>query len=801
MLLHPAGRVLGNSLCDNPPVFYFYNHFAGQCWREGSAPLWNPWIMLGMPFLGEGQAAVFHPLSALFIFLPTGAALNWLIALSFLLTGLFFYGYLRALALGREAALFGALTWSFSSAMISRIYAGHISILLSLISIPLVLMLWERYRAARRVGWLGGIALAYGAMILGGHPQTLYIFSLFFGVYVLAQAVQGCGGRSETLGVARAVALLGLFIVIGIGLGAIQLLPSADFARESFRQKSSLEYAGAFSFAPENFLTLLCPRFFGSTNGVGSADQYWGRNYLWEMWIYIGILPLVLAVTGSLAAPRRMRIALLVCAAIFLVFGLGAHTPLFPLLYHALPFFGKFRGSAKFMLMAQLCLTVLGAYGMDDWLRRAGAPAPATPPPATQKGKGKGKPAHGGGWVDAGPFRYWITLATAVALLALVAGLYLYAMPGRDRVGSNWHGLIAWVYARGETYMKPIDFGTTRVLEETGRRAGGQLLRAGVFLVLALAWLVAARRGIRRRGVIFSLALVLLLADLLGLFLPYLVTYDESITRYPEEILQALRRTPYPNAPARVLDTAGISNMNMRHGFSTVGGYAGNTLLRYNDFMSYAQGLDPGQSLSASPIRKLAPPMRFLAVDYWLAKEGGALRDMTPLARSGPLLVYAFPEQFPRVFLAEAPRAVAGMDEALRAVLSEDADPRRRPVVEGADDLPAAAPVEERETASFVAFAPNRVELRVHASRPRLLVLNEMYEKGWTARVGGRVARVYPANFLSRAVAVPAGDSTVVFEYRPVSFRRGVMVSGGTLAGLLLAGAATVARRRRKKIF
>ena len=32
--------------------------------------------MLGIPFLGEGQASIFHPLSAIFLFLPTGVAMN-----------------------------------------------------------------------------------------------------------------------------------------------------------------------------------------------------------------------------------------------------------------------------------------------------------------------------------------------------------------------------------------------------------------------------------------------------------------------------------------------------------------------------------------------------------------------------------------------------------------------------------------------------------------------------------------------------------------------------------------------------
>src|SRR5690242_17468235 len=113
ILLHPAGRILGNDLGDNPSMFFFYNYFAGHCWRQGSIPLWNPYVMLGHPFLAEGQAALFHPLSWLFIVLPTGAAINWINALCFLFAGLAFYGYLRALDLAKDTSFCGALVWSF----------------------------------------------------------------------------------------------------------------------------------------------------------------------------------------------------------------------------------------------------------------------------------------------------------------------------------------------------------------------------------------------------------------------------------------------------------------------------------------------------------------------------------------------------------------------------------------------------------------------------------------------------------------------------------------------------------------
>lgn len=51
---------------------------------------------------------------------------------------------------------------------------------------------------------------------------------------------------------------------------------------------------------------------------------------------------------------------------------------------------------------------------------------------------------------------------------------------------------------------------------------------------------------------------------------------------------------------------------------------------------------------------------------------------------------------------------------------------------------------------------------------------------------------ILPVNIMFRAVAVPEGEHTVVFEFRPPSVRLGAWVSGGALIilsiGLISAG-------------
>ena len=70
-------------------------------------------------------------------------------------------------------------------------------------------------------------------------------------------------------------------------------------------------------------------------------------------------------------------------------------------------------------------------------------------------------------------------------------------------------------------------------------------------------------------------------------------------------------------------------------------------------------------------------------------------------------------------------------------------------------------------------------------------MLSDLHYPGWAATVNGESTPIERANHLFRAVRVAPGKSTVRFEYRPASLRRGALVS---LASALLLAALLVRR-------
>ncbi len=97
------------------------------------------------------------------------------------------------------------------------------------------------------------------------------------------------------------------------------------------------------------------------------------------------------------------------------------------------------------------------------------------------------------------------------------------------------------------------------------------------------------------------------------------------------------------------------------------------------------------------------------------------------------------------------------------------------------NDLPAigAAGAE----VNITRYEPLRIELQTRNEKPGLLVLSEIYYRGWEAKVDGKRVPVERVNHTLRGIAVPAGDHQIEFFFRAPSFWLGAKYS---LLGILL---------------
>ena len=123
---------------------------------------------------------------------------------------------------------------------------------------------------------------------------------------------------------------------------------------------------------------------------------------------------------------------------------------------------------------------------------------------------------------------------------------------------------------------------------------------------------------------------------------------------------------------------------------------------------------------------------------------------------------------------------------ALQRLEARPAAWRTAALVETPDGRPPAGWRDRPGAATPVAIARDEarlVELTTRLDRPGVLVLADMYARGWTAEVDGQAAAILPVDVAFRGVLLEAGAHRVVFRYEPRSVTVGLALS---LLGLLL---------------
>jgi hypothetical protein len=184
-----------------------------------------------------------------------------------------------------------------------------------------------------------------------------------------------------------------------------------------------------------------------------------------------------------------------------------------------------------------------------------------------------------------------------------------------------------------------------------------------------------------------------------------------------------------------------------------------------------------------------AEPLTLGAVTLVDARTGDFMPvTLGPWTRilSSDIKLYERQDGFGRAVVLHNVRAVAdhewGTEDALNLMRDPGFDPAETIVLSVADPnglIPLAPGPQGEDSARVTTYNPEQVSIDVTSSAEGYLLLTDAFYPGWRALVNGRPAEILRADVMFRAVRVPAGASTVTFEYRP-----------GWLPQVLYAGAA-----------
>jgi hypothetical protein len=349
--------------------------------RRFELPYWSPYVFCGTPFIGDVQTQTFYPFAWIMpLFIGSDGRLEFLavellIIVHLLIAGLLMYRLMREFSVTPEGSAFAGLTFMFSGFMILRIV--HLTAICTFAWLPLVFLLLHRSlyrRCLAQALWAG---VVFGLAALAGHPQFLMYMGYCLALYALFFVIRRWPDlKGEAIW--RSAASLALIAVIGIGIAAIQYLPSAEFVQHTSRSAMNYNDIVEASLKPIQLITLLVPKFFGSVSGdlVTHTDtvNFWGghADYVyWETVIYIGILPLLLALFALTGRKHPLRWFCLVLAALALLLALGRYTPVYRLVLTALPGLNRFRIPGRLAALLTFALALLAGLGLESLLGKA----------------------------------------------------------------------------------------------------------------------------------------------------------------------------------------------------------------------------------------------------------------------------------------------------------------------------------------------------------------------------------------------------------------------------------------------
>ncbi len=358
----------GGDLSDTVHQGYPFLHFTMEALRDGRIPHWNPYIYCGIPFYSSFSAPVFYPPRGLLLLLAgPEASVRFTFPLHTFIAGLTAWLFLGSIGVSRGGRLFGALAFSAGAWANTLFYAGHGSKIICWSYLPLLLYSCQRWWQTRRPWFIGLGGICIGMQALSSHPQMVLYSGIAAFLWLLWRFLE----RPSARGAARALAWLAAAPVLGMAVGAVQLLPGYEFSRSSTRGSDlPPEQAASYSLPPEESLTMAFPHLFGYRHGfpdsqAGGGPVYWGRLGLRLSSEFLGVTVLLTGLWAAFTRRRHGGRALVLVALSGLLISWGGYTPVYDLLYRAAPILRKLRAPHMAAFLTTSGLSLLAGPGFD----------------------------------------------------------------------------------------------------------------------------------------------------------------------------------------------------------------------------------------------------------------------------------------------------------------------------------------------------------------------------------------------------------------------------------------------------
>ena len=735
------------------------------------------------------------------LFLPNYVWLTFIMMLGF-------YILLRAFGIPAWLAGLGGIIWGFSSYFFILIAAGHIWKFITLAYIPPTIA--GIVLAYRKKYLLGGIitALFMAMQILSNHVQMTYYF-LFVILFMVGAFFEDAWRKKELPQFFKATGVLIVAGLIGVSINLSNLYHTYEYSKETMRGKSELKYEGAaakqtssglnrdyitqWSYGIGETFSLLVPNVKGgasvplsrSEKAMEKANpmysslysqltQYFGDQPMTSGPVYVGAFVLMLFILGCFIVKGPMKWALLGATIFSILLSWGKNfMGLTDFFIDYIPMYNKFRAVSSILVIAEFTIPLLAILTLKEILTK----------PELLKEKLKYI------YISFG-------LTGGLALLFAIAPRLFFPtyIPGNE--------MAALQNALPADQLSPI----IANLEEMRVHLFTSDAWRSFFIVTIGTLLLLAYNAKKLKATWTVAAIALLcLGDMWSVNKRYL--YDEQFIPKSEQTA-TFRKTQTdelilqdPSLDYRVLNFAGntFEENNTSYWHKSVGGYHAAKLRRYQEMIdhhiakemqaAYQEVATAGGQMDSVNSAKF-PVLNMLNTKYFIF----------PAGQQGQTVPIENPYTFGNEWFIDKIQYVNNANEEIDAIGQVDlqqtaiVDSKFKEALKGVNE----GYKDSLSTIRLTSYEPNQLVYETSSPQDGIVVFSEIYYPGWTATIDGKPADIARADYILRAMNVPAGKHTIEMRFDPQSLHITEGIAYGAMA-LLLVGVIILIWIYRKK--
>lgn len=689
---------------------------------------------------------------------------------------LYFVGFfILMLAMGMSPwlSILGAIAFAFSSFFFIIIEAGHNSEAHAIAYMaPVIAAILLAFRKKYLIG--GALmALFLSLQINANHLQITYYLALMAVVIGIFQLIT-CIKEKQLAHFVKAVGILFAGALLALGPNISNLWTTMEYTAYSTRGKSELtdnahlktsgldkDYATQWSYGIDESLTLLIPNMKGgASNALGNntdamvpvkeemkstvsqQSAYWGNQPFTSGPVYIGAFIVFLFVLGMFIVEDRIKWPLLATFILALLLAWGKNFPFMTNLFlDFFPGYNKFRAVSMILVLAELVMPIIAILGLKKIIEK----------PEILKTK-----------------KRYVYIS-----LGLTAGvsLLLYLFPGIfGLITSSELTQIAGYRKQGAPESQLNDF---IVNLELARKTilSADAIRSFLFIMIGAVILWLYSRKIITANWLIALVAVLIMVDMIPIDSRYLgkKNYDrKSVIEQPfqaSNVDEFILKDKDPNFRVLNLTVNAFQDASTSFFHKSVGGYHAAKLKRYDELIQYQMTKNNMEVINMLNTKYLIVP--------------GANKEPT-LQINFPALGNAwFVRGFKMVPNADAEMNALSNFKAKETAIIDNRFESQIKNFKFSDDTTGII--------TLKSYSPNDLVYESKSSTDKLAVFSEIYyDKGWKAFIDGKPAPYFRANYILRAMVVPAGNHTIEYKFEPRSYILGTKLSLASSILLLL---------------